>query len=85
MMATARVADVGLCSTLPKAKPLLARRRRRKLWPEGPFPLNFEWFFEWLSLARQVPDHSRLTTVPVSLWRPGVVLHTPVYRAVTRA
>ena len=30
MMVAVRVADSGLCSTLPKAKPLLARRRRRK-------------------------------------------------------
>ena len=30
MMMTVRVADSGLCGTVPKAKPLLARRRRRK-------------------------------------------------------
>ena len=28
MMVTVRVADSGLCGTVPKAKPLLARRRR---------------------------------------------------------
>ena len=31
MMVTVRVADSGVCGTFPKAKPLLARRRRRKI------------------------------------------------------
>jgi hypothetical protein len=42
MMVTVRVADFGLTSTVPKAKPLSARRRRRKCWALRPFSLIFE-------------------------------------------
>ena len=42
MMVTVRVADLGLTSTVPKAKPLSARRRRGKLWALKPFSLIFE-------------------------------------------
>ena len=44
MMVTTRVADFGQYATVPKAKLLLARRRRRKFWPERPFSLIFECF-----------------------------------------
>ena len=39
MMVTVRVANFGQYATVPKAKLLFARRRRRKLWPERPFSL----------------------------------------------
>ena len=44
MMVTVRVADFGQYATVPKAKFFLARRRRRKIWPERPFSLIFECF-----------------------------------------
>ena len=44
MMVTVRVADSGLCGAVPKAKPLLARRRRRKFWGLSAILLIFEWF-----------------------------------------
>ena len=44
MMVTPRVADSGLSGTVPEAKPLLARRRRRKFWGQSAVLLIFEWF-----------------------------------------
>ena len=44
MIVTVRVADSGVWDTFPKAKPLLARRRRKKIWGQSAVLLNFEWF-----------------------------------------
>ena len=47
MMATARVADFGLCSTLPKAKPLLAfsaPQVEKNLRPKSHFTAKWSFF-----------------------------------------
>ena len=50
MMVTVRVADSRVSGTVPEAKPLKARRRRRKFWALKPFYLIFEWFLSGFEL-----------------------------------
>ena len=74
-MVTARVADSGLSGTVREAKPLVARRRRRKFWALNAFLLNFGVFLVGIAMADDAKYHGDL--IPY-LTRPTVDLAPPV-------